>query len=347
MNITFFIGNGFDLNLGFHTRYSDFYSYYTKKYPNDLLAKDIDANKADWSDLEIGLGEFLKDRYQGSEEDFIESKNKMDNALSEFLSAEAGRNIVFTGDAAQGFQNRIVHVDQFLSTEDAERYRNETGSVGGVIHYCFINFNYTRSVDQIIEYARKNNRPFAVHRGGGSNYEDDIRDPIHIHGTTKEEMILGVNDIDQMSKEKDISDELMLAMIKSEINDSLGNRKNEIVQATIEDSKYIVIYGMSLGLTDLRWWKSIFEWLKKDKSKSVIIFHYSTDGSVPSGGQTAQRKNRVRREFFKKVGASQEECNQFKKQVIVQINSPIFNFQKISVEELNNNPEENEGNKHG
>lgn len=28
MNITFFIGNGFDLNLGLKTRYKDFYKYF-------------------------------------------------------------------------------------------------------------------------------------------------------------------------------------------------------------------------------------------------------------------------------------------------------------------------------
>ena len=31
MNITFLIGNGFDLNLGLATAYSDFVKYYTQK----------------------------------------------------------------------------------------------------------------------------------------------------------------------------------------------------------------------------------------------------------------------------------------------------------------------------
>lgn len=34
MNVTFLLGNGFDLNLGLSTSYKDFYSYYTKKEPN-------------------------------------------------------------------------------------------------------------------------------------------------------------------------------------------------------------------------------------------------------------------------------------------------------------------------
>lgn len=31
MNITFLIGNGFDINLGLNTRYSDFYPYFVEK----------------------------------------------------------------------------------------------------------------------------------------------------------------------------------------------------------------------------------------------------------------------------------------------------------------------------
>lgn len=37
MNVTFLLGNGFDLNLGLLTSYKDFYSYYTKKSQTILL----------------------------------------------------------------------------------------------------------------------------------------------------------------------------------------------------------------------------------------------------------------------------------------------------------------------
>lgn len=39
MNITYLIGNGFDLNLGLKTRYRDFYDYYVKQPSNDDLIK--------------------------------------------------------------------------------------------------------------------------------------------------------------------------------------------------------------------------------------------------------------------------------------------------------------------
>jgi hypothetical protein len=74
MNVTFLLGNGFDLNLGLSTSYKDFYSYYTKKEPNDFIAKSISKNYELWSDLELGLGKFLKIVKEDQINDFLNSK---------------------------------------------------------------------------------------------------------------------------------------------------------------------------------------------------------------------------------------------------------------------------------
>lgn len=42
--ITFFIGNGFDINVGLPTRYSQFYEYYKAQYPKDMIANEIETN---------------------------------------------------------------------------------------------------------------------------------------------------------------------------------------------------------------------------------------------------------------------------------------------------------------
>ena len=49
MNITFLVGNGFDLNLGLKTKYTDFYPSYLAKGYNDILAKEIEDNDKNWA----------------------------------------------------------------------------------------------------------------------------------------------------------------------------------------------------------------------------------------------------------------------------------------------------------
>lgn len=61
MNVTYIIGNGFDLNLGLKTGYQDFYDYYIEvPSPNahvELLKNTIKQEGYElWSDLEVGLG---------------------------------------------------------------------------------------------------------------------------------------------------------------------------------------------------------------------------------------------------------------------------------------------------
>lgn len=75
MNITFLIGNGFDVNLGLKTRYVNFYKYYTnledtdapevvkrfKSEINDFIKRDSKKQSADlidWRDLEVALGKW-------------------------------------------------------------------------------------------------------------------------------------------------------------------------------------------------------------------------------------------------------------------------------------------------
>ena len=91
MNITFLIGNGFDLNLKLETRYSDFYKYYIDNDPKDLLSKSIKNDYEMWSDLEVGLGEFLKNIDEGQIEEFLDSKSTLERMLSEYLTTEDQR----------------------------------------------------------------------------------------------------------------------------------------------------------------------------------------------------------------------------------------------------------------
>jgi len=77
LNITFFIGNGFDINKGLSTSYMDFYSY---AQDNNLLLKNTIFNeiKRDvklWSDFEIQLG-------KGTEK--IHNKNEADRFMDDF-----------------------------------------------------------------------------------------------------------------------------------------------------------------------------------------------------------------------------------------------------------------------
>ena len=53
--ITFFIGNGFDINIGLKTKYKDFYQYYWLKMANkkSTRAQTINGNSEKCAELEF------------------------------------------------------------------------------------------------------------------------------------------------------------------------------------------------------------------------------------------------------------------------------------------------------
>ena len=104
--ITFFIGNGFDINVGLDTRYSNFYKYYLSHYPEDMLAKSIDKNYDLWSDLESGLGEYTANVDDGMEATFWESEEKLENALADYLQSQTER-IQISGEAEKTIANKM------------------------------------------------------------------------------------------------------------------------------------------------------------------------------------------------------------------------------------------------
>lgn len=91
MNILFMIGNGFDLNLGLKTSYSDFYEYY-KSLPSENIfienLKNEISNEeiCDWSDLELALGKYSS-KVESEEEYKIVIKD-ISEKLGEYLLEE-------------------------------------------------------------------------------------------------------------------------------------------------------------------------------------------------------------------------------------------------------------------
>ena len=74
MNITFLIGNGFDLNLGLPTGYTDFIKYHREQGLTDMISMAIRDDYQTWSNVESALGEFTANVSQENLEEFAESK---------------------------------------------------------------------------------------------------------------------------------------------------------------------------------------------------------------------------------------------------------------------------------
>ncbi len=335
MNVTFLIGNGFDLNLKLNTRYSDFYKYYIENDPKDLLSESIKDDYEMWSDLEVGLGEFLKDIDENQIEEFLDSKSTLERMLSEYLTLENNRVRIKDEKAiAEEFKKKVLNFFSDFNALDKDHYHQVIGSTKAQINYNFITFNYTSVLDTIVSAAQKNCKPFGNHTAGSAGYNDSVMLPHHIHGKLTEDLILGLDNTEQILNENLKSNpKLTNYIIKSVVNKALGEKKIEKAKEIIDKSKYVCLFGLSIGDTDGMWWSYIIEWLKRDKDNRLVLF-INKNTNVQLSGQEKIRFRDSNREMMLERSRCDvsETLNLVQDKIIIVPNSKIFNLENIILE---------------
>lgn len=253
MNITFLIGNGFDVNLGLKTRYTDFYPYYLGKKHGDLLFNAIADNYENWADLEVFLGQFLNQITPDDIDAFLDSKGVLENDLAEYLKAEEQCVSISEKATCTDFSQKIAGFYKEFSSKDQSEFTSWQKTISSVIRYHFISFNYTDALDKIVNQAKKQTFP-GTHTCSSTRYQDELGNILHIHGTLINNLILGINDVTQIANPT-LHDKKRLTdyIVKPSVNDSLGEQQTETAKRIIDNSDYVCVYGMSLGDTDRLW----------------------------------------------------------------------------------------------
>lgn len=328
--ISFFIGNGFDLNLGLETRYDQFCKYYLQKNPEDFLAKTMKKDTQLWSNLELALGKVTEQVPDGQENCFGESKDLLEYSLAEYLENEQKKIVI--GDEKQiadEMKKYITLFHQTLPVEHRREIEEITQGFKGELAYFFVTFNYTNVLDRCVEAVRKifNNNLGTYSSANGYQYQKTLRDIIHIHGTTENEMVLGVNDTEQIADRRFKENSLYRqCLVKEETNKRFAQNKIQIVRNVIDKSNIICIFGMSIGETDKMWWQYIGKWLQESNEHRLIIY---IRHDFPRKRITTMEKFQAEDDVlkkFKECSGIEGEWEAIKNKIYVICNSNIFDL---------------------
>lgn len=321
MNILFLIGNGFDINLGLETSYNDFYNYYVnQESKNDLikkLKKTIKLDKNLWSDLELKFGKYT-DELQNYEE-FNECYNDISKNLSNFIGIKESEFKIENFDKEKLKKFLCFPENQLSerSRQNISKYR--TKYVSQSISTNIITFNYTKVLENLLAFS---DNPIKI---GDNNYEVFLQQIQHIHGYVKERMILGVNDISQISNVefKNVK-KIQQKLLKPICNNELGHLVDENCKNLILSSHLICIFGMSFGETDKFWWEFIGNHIKN--GTILIIFSKNEVEEDTSGIEKIFKEEEIRNLFISKTSLSENEKQSIEKNIFVAINSNMFDI---------------------
>ncbi|MCD8106686.1 MAG: bacteriophage abortive infection AbiH family protein [Oscillospiraceae bacterium] len=347
MNITFFIGNGFDINLGLKTSYSDFYGYFAEKASNDNMIRkwleEDGQNVSLWSDLESALGQKIGRKMEKVNNDTLDKFNndkiELDRLLLDYLEGEQ-QQLSFESKeeiatemerSLQRYTDNLSEADETSIKSTCNKFKEEE------FKYCFVCFNYTDTLDQIIDITKSLKPKIATHASGGLIVKDTIGDLVHIHGKLDEGMILGVNDKDQINNEElSNNDDLLDTFVKEWANEAIGQRRVDHVRDILKQSHIICIFGMSMGETDKMWWVEIINWLESNESNKVIVCSFSDEINQqrrPVSSMVPLRKD-AKNTLLRYAGLDRgsPEYSKLSKQVLVSFNTKIFEFKDLLLE---------------
>ncbi len=269
MNITFIIGNGFDLNLGLPTSFYDFMKsdYFMNLIDDNDLCQhlyDVSDYNDKWIDIEQELVNYS---YENPQDDSLKSEYlELKQALNDYLS-EVDDN----WDADDINKDSAAYNTFGDSFFDAiPKHRNN--------QLCFVNFNYTHTIQKLkrilygknlladllgvaeelytIFGSQSENNPFSNVR-----YE-------YPHGDVDTGIIFGVGDTAQISRKH--------TFLKKSCDRDFTSFDSKL----LFKADKLIFWGHSLGETDHTYFKKMFMQQANGMLpyREIVITHYGENG---------------------------------------------------------------------
>ncbi len=307
MNITFLIGNGFDVGVGMESKFKQFFPKYidaaqTKDEDIKQLAIEIEKDCKDngyyktWADFEKALGEYTVNFTPETKQKFIDQVRDFEKEFIEYLQEQ--ENGLSFEELSEISEIMLKALTQYYSVENIAAESNSVISATYSSHaeenhtYNFINFNYTDVLKTCLDTIPSK----VVRKRSWRNTEkiDKIGEIIHVHGKKHSHPIIGVNDVGQIANAELAKDpRFVKKVVKPSLNERLrlGNDKN--ATDIINKSTILCIYGMSLGVTDKKWWNLVLSWLAGNSGRHLVVFNYDTNYSTSTQFDWLEKEDEI------------------------------------------------------
>ena len=329
--ITMLVGNGFDINIGLKTKYTQFEEFLLQKSKkkqsvyaqySDLLEFMEEDPSEIWSDAEIAFGKFpamitdsghLADIYFDSisffKEELSEYMKRIDNEAKKILRDNRA-TVVCNNFKIKNYYTELTEVQKEKLSNFLEPDK---------VVFNFINFNYTKTLEYFLDFQSEVS--IFRHRPG-----QPVRYPMygklmHVHGYYDRNMVFGLNDDSQVEQGEVLKQNRPIyydELIKEEANIVFEERTEEKAVNLLNTSDVLILFGLSIGDSDKRWWVRIGDWMRERKGKRIVFLQVQ-DLELPTISRARYREevDNKRIEFLTKCSLTQEEILEYKDYVYV------------------------------
>lgn len=232
----FIIGNGFDLNLGLKTSYTDFINsdHFINIYDKNELAKHLKAKKElqNWVDIELELAIYSK-RNAGS----IMSKQEVKEDYTEVKCAM--RDYLKTIDLSSHSDKSFVNyfIKELCKNIVEDKHSSRAVNMMNIDVVCF---NYTSTIESL-NIPLNNARYFFPHTE-------------YCHGNLDgNDIVFGVEDQAEIKKEH------VFLKKSTQLERTIGDNRNIDLYRILKPKTNIFFIGHSLGVSDKTYFSRFFK----------------------------------------------------------------------------------------
>lgn len=314
MSLVHIIGNGFDLNAGLKTNYSDFYKYYlalgqnrdlksfvnaqiTHQPPSVLqFKKTISGDLGTWANLEVALGKYCNNLSTSIE--FDEIFEDLSEHLTVYLrSVEQNIPVISSSEQAiTKFYNDLLHPEQHVRPP----WMRVVSGNRRMEDISIMSFNYTSTIQRLIA--------------------PDSVNIMHVHGTLDDEIIIGVNHNEQIANSDFRTDLNVTEAVVKPASSVLANKTVvDDCKLAIENAKLVSIFGSSLGVTDQYWWDLIIDCVRKNDLK-VFVFWRASEKDM----NRSYKPNRISRDVKYMLSGNHKDREEIEMNIAVATNTAMF-----------------------
>lgn len=340
MNVTFLIGNGFDIGVGLKSSFQDFFPIYqelSQKKPHRIkqLASEIEADYKTWADFEKALGQYTVNFSSENRQDLIDQIRDFESEFIKYLKYEEHRIFGEKNDALMRIDMFRVMTEGLLLFYSLKNLAKESNAVvleiinkyqKETIHFNFLNFNYTHVLENLLNIVSEHEKNIETKKP--NLYAIDS--VIHVHGDYDAHPIIGLNDASQIAnKELSQDPRFVRYLLKPQINQSLRTGNDRMATEIINKSNIICIYGMSIGETDKKWWDILMKWLHLDTERQLIIFDYDKDYQTDTPYGWLEKEDYYI-DKFNDFSSSSFDVSNMRSRIHIAINKNIFSMTHIT-----------------
>lgn len=307
MNITYIVGNGFDLGLGLNTRYSDFVEFLSMRIRLRLanaetswngderrfaewLERKVVENKVEfWHDAEEAFGELPFSYFGEQKRDVVQFCHGLfQSEMAEWIATKNAQFSVPKGsekEISEKFVDALLYGWTKGLSEDV-RTEIENDVTNGSVVINIVSFNYTDCIEKLLWGI--DGTINKITEIGNLKRDVHILSPIHVHGKVdtvgrSADLVFGVDDATQITGVETIAnDEILSRLIKERYLGYTRKRSEREARDVLSNSNWVIVIGHSFGKTDGRWWKRIFDDISVEQYNIAVCPFYSNMDDVPS-----------------------------------------------------------------